>query len=140
MTLAGILILLAAGKLLYQIQIKGSFVSILISILLSIAAMFSLGFLFTAIGRDSKSANLLCYLSYFIMLFLSGATMPDMLFPDTMKKIAAFLPMTHAVDLMQGVFAGDHLLLHGKEMLILGALTVICTAAGAFLYEKKDWT
>lgn len=140
MTLVGIIILIAAGKILYHIQIKGTFLSICICLLLSTAAMFSLGFLLTAIGRDLKSTNLLCYLFYFIMLFLSGATMPDMLFPDTIKRISNLLPMTHAVDLMQGAFAGESLTLHKIELLILGALTVICTAVGAALYSKKDWT
>ncbi len=140
MTLIGISILLIAGKLLYQIQIEGTFLTICISMLFSIAAMFSMGFLFTAIGRDLKSTTLLCYVFYFVMLFLSGATMPDMLFPDTIKKVSALLPMTYAVDLMQGAFAGDSLSQHGKELLILGVLAVICTAVGAALYRRKDWT
>lgn len=140
MTLIGISILLIAGKLLYNIQIKGTFLSVCTSLLLSIAAMFSIGFLFTAVGRDLKSTNLLCYLFYFIMLFLSGATIPDMLFPETMKKISNIMPMTHAVDLMQGVFAGDSLGLHGKELLILGVVAILCTAIGTALYNKKDWT
>lgn len=74
------------------------------------------------------------------MLFLSGATMPDMLFPDTIKRISGFLPMTYAVDLMQGVFAGDSLSLHGKELLILGLVAAVCAVIGAILYRRKDWT
>lgn len=140
MTLIGISILLIAGKLLYHIQIKGSFPAVFVCILFSIAAMFSMGFFFTAIGRDLKSTSLLCYLFYFIMLFLSGATVPDMLFPDTMKKISSLFPMTYAVDLMQGAFAGDRLIQHLKELLILAAVTAACTVAGAALYRKKDWT
>lgn len=140
MTLIGIAILFIAGKLLYHIQIEGTFLTICISMLFSIAAMFSMGFLFTAIGRELKSTTLLCYVFYFVMLFLSGATMPDMLFPDTIKKVSALLPMTYAVDLMQGAFAGDSLSQHGKELLILGTLAVICTAVGAALYRRKDWT
>ena len=140
MTLIGILILLIIGKLLYHVQIKGTFISLCVSMSFSIAALFSMGFLFTAIGQDLKSTTLLCYLFYFVMLFLSGATMPDMLFPDTIKKISDCLPMTYAVDLMQGVFAGDSLKLHGTELLILGLLTMICTAVGAILYRRKDWT
>lgn len=140
MTLIGIVILLVVGILFYQIQIKGTFLPICVSVLFSIAALFSMGFLFTAIGQDLKSTSLLCYLFYFIMLFLSGATMPDILFPDTIKKVSSFLPMTYAVDLMQGVFAGDNLSLHGTELFILGILTVICTVIGAVLYRKKDWT
>lgn len=140
MTLIGILILIIAGKIFYHIQIKGAFLSISISLLFSIASIFSIGFLFTAIGWDSKSTNLLCYFFYFVMLFLSGATMPDMLFPDMMKKISNILPMTYAVDLMQGVFTGDNLSLHGIELFILGLVTIVCIAVGAILYRKKDWT
>lgn len=140
MTLMGISVLLVAGKILYRLQVRGAFLPIFISILFSIAAMFSMGFLFTAVGRDLKSTNLLCYLFYFVMLFLSGATLPDMFFPDTMKKISAFLPMTHSVDLMQGAFAGESLGQHGMELLILGAVTAVCSTAGAVLYRKKDWT
>lgn len=139
MTLIGISILLIAGTLFYQIQIKGTFLSICVSLLFSIAALFSMGFLFTAMGQDLKSASLLCFLFYFIMLFLSGATLPDMLFPDTIKKLSLFLPMTHAVDLVQGVFAGESLRSHGTELLVLGAVASICTAVGAAFYRKKDW-
>lgn len=44
--------------------------------------------------------------------------MPDMLFPDTIKRVSGFLPMMYAVDLMRGVFAGDSLSLHGKNYFI----------------------
>lgn len=140
MTLIGIAILIIAGIMIYQIEIKGTFLPICIGLLFSITSMFSLGFLFTAIGNDVKSTSLLCYLVYFIMLFLSGATMPDMLFPDTIKNISNFLPMTYAVDLMQGIFAGESLNLFGKELIILSAVTIICTGVGIILYRKKDWT
>ncbi len=138
MTVTGISVLLIAGRLLYQIQVKGGFFPIGISMLLSIAAMFSMGFFFTAIGRDLKTTSLLSYCFYFIMLFLSGATMPDMLFPESLKKISALLPMTYAVDLMQGVFAGEPLRAHGSELFILGAVTAVCVAAGAALYAGND--
>lgn len=139
MTILGIGILLAAGKILYDVQIRGMAPAIWISLLFSVTAMFSMGFLFTALGKDARITNLLCYLFYFVMLFLSGATIPDMFFSGAVKKIAAFLPMTYAVDLMQGVFAGERLGGHGKELLVLGAVAAGCTAVGAVLYRKKDW-
>lgn len=140
LTAVGIAILLIAGRLIYHIQIQGNIFSIAVAGLLSIATMFSMGFLFTAIGRDAKITNLLCYIFYFIMLFLSGATMPDMLFPESVRNISKFLPMTYAVDLMQGVFVGDSLGMHGNELLILGSLTAAFTVIGAILYRKQDWT
>lgn len=140
MTLIGIAVLFIAGILFYHVQVKGTFLSVCVGMLFSIAAMFSMGFLFTAVGRDLKSTQLLCYLCYFVMLFLSGATMPDLLFPDAVKTFSHFLPMTYAVDFMQGVCAGDGLGLHGKELLILGLLTIFCTVVGGILYGRKDWT
>lgn len=139
-TIVGIAILLLAGKLLYQVQMQGSVLAISVAGLLSVAAMFSMGFLFTAVGKDAKLTHLLCYLFYFIMLFLSGATMPAMLFPSSVRKISKLLPMTYAVDLMQGVFAGNSLRMHSREVFILGVLTVTFFALGALLYTRRDWT
>ncbi len=139
-TLLGICILVAAGKLFYQIQIKGNIVSIIGAILLGTATMFAMGFLFTAIGRDIKITNLLCYLFYFAMIFLSGATLPATLFPEGVKKVAKILPMTYEVELMQGVFLGGTLLDYLPEVLILGGLAVLFALTGAFLYRAKDWS
>lgn len=140
MTFIGFFILLAAGKLLYRIQIQGSVCSVFIAMFFSIAAMFSMGFFFTAVGRDSKITNLLCYLSYFVMIFLSGATMPDQMFPETVKTAAKFLPMTYAVDLMQGVFAGESLAQHGPELWVLGLVSLVLISVGAVCYRRKDWS
>lgn len=139
MTLIGIAILFIVGRMLYQIQIKGDVLSIGIGLLFSIAALFSMGFLFTAIGQDLKSTTLLCYLFYFVMLFLSGATLPDMLFTGMIKKVSDFLPMTYAVDLMQGIVGGDSLIAHQSELFILGMTAAACIAVGTALYKRKDW-
>lgn len=139
MTMVGFLVLLIAGKLLYKIQIQGSALAIFTAVLCSIAAMFSMGFLFTAIGRDTKITNLLCYLFYFVMVFLSGATIPQSAFPPATKTISSFLPMTYGVNLMQGMFLGDTFSQHTPDLTVLVGLTILCTAAGGLLYRKKDW-
>lgn len=140
MTFIGFLVLLLVGVTLYHVQIQGHFVSIFVSMVISMTAMFSIGFFFTAVARDVKITNLLCYLSYFIMIFLSGATMPDMLFPESVKRVAAILPMTYAVDLMQGTFNGQPLTNYVTELFILGGVTIVFAVTGAMLYQKRDWT
>ena len=60
LTVIGIAILLVAGRLIYHVQIQGGIFSVAAAGLLSIATMFSMGFFFTAIGRDAKITNLLC--------------------------------------------------------------------------------
>lgn len=140
MTLIGIFILLLFGKLFFQIQIQGNIFSIFVAILFSMATIFSLGFLFSALGKDEKMTYACCFFVYFVSIFLSGATMPDMLFPSIMQTISKCLPMTYAVDLMQGVFGGNALTEYTTELVILGILTTIFTIIGGILYRKKDWT
>ena len=139
MTLAGFALLFAAGKLVYDIKTEGSFWAILGALLLSIGAVFSLGFFFTAIARDMKISNLLCYVSYFVMIFLSGATMPKEMFPEAVKKFSAWLPLTYVVELLQGVFLGAAFEEYRKSLVVLGTILIVCTASGAALYRRKSW-
>ena len=139
MTLAGFALLFAAGKLVYDIKTEGSFWAILGALLLSIGAVFSLGFFFTAIARDMKISNLLCYVSYFVMIFLSGATMPKEMFPEAVKKFSAWLPLTYVVELLQGVFLGAAFEEYRKSLVVLGTILIVCTASWAALYRRKSW-
>lgn len=139
LTALGIAILLATAAVVYDVRCEGSIWRVMFATLLSIAAMFSIGFLFSAIG-NAKIANLLCYLTYFVMIFLSGATMPAWLFPESVKNVSRFLPMTYSVELVQGVFAGDTLGAHSEAIWILVAVTAACAGIGALLYAKRDWT
>lgn len=139
LTALGIAILLVAAAGIYDVHNKGSVLDVVFAVLLSIAAMFSMGFLFTAAGNE-KIAALLCYVLYFVMIFLSGATMPAWMFPESVERVSRFLPMTYAVNLMQGVFAGDWLSAHSESIWILVLVTAACTGVGALLYAKRDWT
>lgn len=139
MTVAGFLLLFLAGKLVYRIRIDGSWLLIGLSLLLSICAIFSLGFLFTALAPTARISNLLCYLSYFLMLFLSGATIPQELFPEALKQFSRFLPLTHVVLLLQGTFRNASFADYSASVLVLATLTAVCLLAGALLYRRKSW-
>lgn len=65
--------------------------------------------------------------------------MPDMLFPESVRTIANLLPMTYAVDLMQGTFSGYPLTNYITELVVLLSVTLTFTIIGAILYRKKDW-
>ena len=140
MTLAGFGVLLLAGILFFHIRIEGSFFPILGALFLSAASIFSIGFFFTAIAPSIKINNLLCYVTYFVMIFLSGATMPREMFPEALKKVSDALPMTYAVHLLQGAFRGSEIADHVTDLLVLSLIMVVCTAVGSLLYRKKSWT
>ena len=43
---------------------------------------------------------------FFVMLFLSGASVPTEVMSDTMTRIGDFLPLTYGVDLLQKAWNG----------------------------------
>lgn len=139
MTVIGFILLFVIGKLVYDIRIQGDWFTIALAMLLSIACIFSLGFFFTALSPSTKINNLLCYISYFVMIFLSGATMPKELFPDVIIKVSKFLPLTHVVNTLQGTFRNAPVGQYRDSLVVLAAVMVFCVAAGALLYKKKSW-
>ena len=69
---------------------------------------------------------------YFPNIFLSGATVPKEIFPPVMRTISKVLPMTHVVNLLQGLWLGHPWSAHVLEVGVLAGLLVV----GAFVSAK----
>lgn len=106
MAVLGFLLLFAVGFWAYGLRVAGNWALIAALLLLCMASIFALGFFFTAIAPTERICQLLCYIAYFLMLFLSGASFPQEMLPETVRKISALLPLTHAVNVLRGAFRG----------------------------------
>jgi ABC-2 type transport system permease protein len=62
---------------------------------------------------------------FYPMLFLSGAGMPLELLPDGVRKFSNFLPLTHVVTLLRGLWTGDAWNQHITEVIVLVSLLVV---------------
>ncbi|MCX7748055.1 MAG: ABC transporter permease [Clostridia bacterium] len=113
----------------------GSAGGFLIAYLLVSAAIYGLGMLLASIAPNIKTANLLCTLVYFPMLFLSGATVPYEVMPKTMQNVVNILPLTQGIKLLKGVSLGeavDGLLM---PLCIMGGLAVLCILISTRLFK-----
>lgn len=119
MTVVSIILLLAAAEIVYDITFDGAIWQAIICVFISILSLFSMGFFITAISPNTKITTAVANILYFPMIFLSGATMPIEILPDSLKRVAAFIPTTYAVKLLNGVFRGDNFWNYKKEMLLL---------------------
>ncbi len=133
------IILIVAGKILYNIHIEGEWFVILPMFLLSLISIFSIGFLITALFKNTKIAQAASWILYFLMLFTSGATIPAELFPESFKVFTNFLPLTHVVEVLQCTFYGDQLDTVGLSIAVITAIALICTTAGIALYQRRNW-
>ena len=89
--------------------------------------MFSIGLMIASLCHTVKQMNAVTSLVYFPMLFLSGATIPYELFPKGLQKVANIMPLTQGIKLMKAVSMGKHLPSSGYIILLLLAITVICS-------------
>ena len=108
-------------------QMKGSILAFIGAWFLTMISMFSIGLLMASLCRTVRSVNAVTSIVYFPMLFLSGATIPYELFPDGLQKVAAILPLTQGIKLMKAVSMGIQTDSVFKIVVLLVAITLICT-------------
>jgi ABC-2 type transport system permease protein len=133
MTVFGMLLLVIAARLFYHLRFEGSFFNVLAGFVLSCLSFFSLGFILAGLMPTARTAQVVGMVLLYPMLFLCGAGYPRELLPETIIKIANFLPLTYVVNLLRGLWIGqpwgDHLLDVGVlvGMLLLGILVTMKT-------------
>jgi ABC-2 type transport system permease protein len=126
MTCLGMFLLIAAGKLVYQVRFEGNAFSLLGGFVLSSLSFFGIGFILASIMPTVRTAWVASMVLVYPMLFLSGAFFSVQLLPPAVQKISAFIPLTYVVNLLGGLWTGqpwgDHLLDVGvlAGMLVLG--------------------
>lgn len=93
-------------KLFFGYEMRGSVVGFTLAYCLVIAAIYGIGMMLASVAPNLKTANLLCTLVYFPMLFLSGATVPYEILPSKMQKVTDILPLTQGIKLLKGYSLG----------------------------------
>lgn len=137
LTFLGLAILFTFAWAVFGVLPKGSWLALAGAVVLCTVSMLSMGFFLIAVCPGSRSALALCYTVYFVMLFLSGATLPRLLFNETLLAVSNWIPMTYAVQLMQGAFIGFSGL-PAAELLVVGSTAVGCGVGGTLLFRIRS--
>jgi ABC-2 type transport system permease protein len=137
MTLAGAIILVAGALLVYHMRFNGSVGAVFVGFTLSTLSFFSIGFVVASLARTSRVAQIFGMLLYFPNIFLSGATVPKEIFPAAMRSVSKVLPMTHVVNLLQGLWIGNPWSKHITEVAVLAGFLVVggIVSAKTFRWE-----
>jgi ABC-2 type transport system permease protein len=137
MTALGMLLLVAAGGLIYHVRFEGNAFSVLGGFVLSSLSFFGIGFILAGTMPTVRSAWVVGMVLLYPMLLLSGAFFTLDLLPLAVQKVSAFIPLTYVVNLLRGLWVGEpwgqHLLDVGvlAGMLIVG----IIVSAKTFRWE-----
>jgi ABC-2 type transport system permease protein len=137
MTAAGMLLLILAGKLVYHLRFDGNALSVALAFTLGSLSFFSLGFVLASVMPNARTAQVVGMVIFYPMLFLSGAGMPLEILPQGVRNISKFLPLTHVVTLLRGLWTGEVWSQHITEIWVLVGLMAagVLISARTFRWE-----
>jgi ABC-2 type transport system permease protein len=137
MSVVGVALLIVAGKVVYGLRFAGNPLSVLGAFVLSSLSFFALGFVLAGVMPTARTAQVVAMVLFYPMIFLSGAAIPREVLPETIRRVAQLLPLTHVVNLMRGLWIGDGWGVHLTEVWVLVALMVVgvIVSAKTFRWE-----
>ena len=119
MTALGMVLLIAAAKLIFGMRFSGNALSFAGAFVLSCMSFFSLGFILAGLIRTARTAQIVSMSIFFPMILLSGATVPLEIMPETIRTYAKFFPLTYVVQFLKGLWFGKPWSAHMMEIIVL---------------------
>jgi ABC-2 type transport system permease protein len=107
LTLLGILLLFLVGTVVYHVRFEGNLFSLLAGISLGAFAFFALGYALVGLVPSARAVVLVGNVVVYPMTILSGATVPLEVMPEAVRTISQFVPLTHLVTLLRGLWFGE---------------------------------
>lgn len=105
------------------------------AMLLSLLSILSIGFVIASVVPTARFAQPLGSLLLYPMLAFSGLFFPLEILPPGLQTLAEFLPIKHAVSLLQGIWAGGG---WSSQLPAVGALLltfVLCTTVASRIFR-----
>jgi ABC-2 type transport system permease protein len=103
-TVAGIALLLVVARVVFDLRLPDAPLGVAFAFVFASLSFFAVGFVLAGLFSSSRTAQVVGQVVYFPMLFLSGAILPRELFPETIRRVSDFLPLTYVVDLVQNLW------------------------------------
>ena len=128
MNLVGMALLILVGIVAYDLHFGGFWLSVLGGFVLSTGAFFAVGYMVASISPTVRVASVVGMVLFFPQIFLSGVMYPVQQMPAWMQQISQALPMTYAVELLQGLWFGFAWSEQWDSVAILGGMLVVGTA------------
>lgn len=106
MTLVGILLLVLVGTAVFGVRFEGNLFSLLAAIILGACAFFALGYALVGLIPNARAVVVIANVVLYPLMLFSGAMVPLEVMPDAVRTVSRFLPLTHLVALLRGVWWG----------------------------------
>jgi len=123
------LIVLLVAQLIFDVEVRGSWFTLVTFVILGTLAFMAIGFIIAGIAKTPESAAPIAGFLSFPLLFLGGVFFPISDMPEFLQPIVNVIPISHLSHaLRETMNVGASFMSLGTEALILG-----CWLVGAFI-------
>jgi ABC-2 type transport system permease protein len=128
-------LLVLAGRRFYPVTLDIHFVSFALALLVTTLSILSIGFVIASIVPTARFAQPIGSAILYPMLAISGIFVPLEALPRGWHALGSALPVTHAVSLLRGAWAGASWFDYMPSLGVLALNLVICTALSAKIFR-----
>jgi ABC-2 type transport system permease protein len=129
----GLIQLCVTGLLLYLIygvQLSGSLWHVALIVMLSVPSVYGIGLMFASLVLVAKETSALIFFVRGLMTVFCGITYPIAVLPDWMKSVSNTLPLSHSIQAVRAVIAGNGLEMIRGQLFYLAASGVVLLMLG----------
>ncbi len=127
-------------KLVYNFKLVGNPIVVLLVFLVSIPAIYGIGFIFASLVLWAKETNSMVFLVRGLMMIFCGITYPLAILPNWMQNVSKFIPLTYSINALRTVItSGANIQDIKNELIILLIFGIVLMTLGliAFNYTQK---
>lgn len=130
------MIVLLIGSLVFNTQVNGSWLLLVMFVILGTLTFMSIGFIIAGLAKTPESAGPIAGFISFPMLFLGGVFFPIKNMPDIMQPIVKLLPISHlSTALRQVMNVGADLSVLWPEAALLGGWMLVAFIVASFTFK-----
>jgi ABC-2 type transport system permease protein len=127
-TAISLLLMLAAGRRFYPVTLHPHVAGFALAVLITTVAILCMGFVIASMVGTARFAQLIGSTILYPMLAISGMFVPLSALPRSWAVLGGILPMSHAVALLRGAWAGADWLVLMPHLGALALTIAICLA------------
>ncbi|MBX4211283.1 MAG: ABC transporter permease [Candidatus Yanofskybacteria bacterium] len=134
-------IFIAAGVFILKAHVTGSYLLVLLSVVLGALMFLGLGFSLSGLAKTVETVPVFANLLVFPMLFLGGVFFPISSMPNWLQKVANVLPLTFFSDAMRKVMteaAGIGAIKWDLLFMALWGAVLITIATFTFRFQERE--
>jgi len=132
------LIMVSLGLIIFDFDMRGSWLNFAVFALLSTVMMFGFGLAIAGWAKNENQGSVLSNIMMFPMMFLSGVFFPIFMMPELVQKASTFIPLTPIVDGMRLIMTENFSLIQVAPQLALIAgwgVLIYIVAVRVFRWE-----